>query len=232
MPVGKKSTLPRHIAIIPDGNRRWAKRNGKTIPFAYNRGIEHIADVLKWCRKKRIRKLTMWGFSTENFMRDREEVKNLFALFNQKLAQGLKEDYRKYGVRVRFLGRISELPREVREKMQKAEKDTQNNGKYELNLLLAYGGRNELVDAINLALARHLKKVDEKTVGTLLYTKDTTDPDLVIRTSGEMRTSGFLPWQSAYSEYYFSKKLWPDFNKGEFERALAEYARRKRKFGK
>jgi undecaprenyl diphosphate synthase len=232
MPVGKQSALPSHIAIIPDGNRRWAKKNKKTIPFAYNKGIEHIAEVLKWCRKKRIKKLTMWGFSTENFRRDREEVKSLFGLFNQKLSEGLKEDYKKYGVRVRFLGRISELPREVREKMRQAEKDTQNNGKYELNLMLAYGGRNELVDAINLALARHLKQVDEKTVGTLLYTKDTTDPDLVIRTSGEMRTSGFLPWQSAYSEYYFSKKLWPDFDKREFERALAEYARRKRKYGK
>jgi undecaprenyl diphosphate synthase len=224
--------LPRHIAIIPDGNRRWAKRNRKSVPFAYEKGIEHIGDVLKWCRRHRIKKLTMWGFSTENFMRDREEVRNLFTLFNQKLSEGLKEDYKKYGARVRFLGRISELPREVREKMQKAEKDTENNGKYELNLLLAYGGRNEIVDAINLALKRHLKSVDEKTVSTLLYTKDTTDPDLVIRTSGEMRTSGFLPWQSAYSEYYFSKKLWPDFDKREFERALAEYARRKRKFGK
>jgi undecaprenyl diphosphate synthase len=224
--------LPRHIAIIPDGNRRWAKRNRKAIPYAYNKGIDHIADVLKWCRKHRIRKLTMWGFSTENFMRDRDEVKNLFGLFSQKLSEGLKEDYKKYGVCVHFLGSLSSLPKDIVDKMRKVERDTAKNGKYELNLLLAYGGRQEILNAVNSALSRRLGHMNEKAFSKLLYTGDWEDPDLVIRTSGEMRTSGFLPWQSAYSEYYFSKKLWPDFDAREFSRALAEYSRRKRKYGK
>ena len=224
--------LPKHIAIIPDGNRRWAKKNRKTIPYAYNKGIEHIGDVLKWCRKRRIKKLTMWGFSTENFMRDRNEVKNLFGLFSQKLSEGLKEDYKKHGVKVRFLGNLGSLPKDVVEKMMKVERDTAKNGKYELNLMLAYGGRQEILDAVNAALARRLHKVDEKSFSKLLYTSGVEDPDLVIRTSGEMRMSGFLPWQTAYSEYYFSKKLWPDFDSSEFGRALSEYARRKRKYGK
>ncbi|MFA6214784.1 MAG: polyprenyl diphosphate synthase [Candidatus Micrarchaeia archaeon] len=224
--------LPKHIAIIPDGNRRWARKNQKTIPYAYNRGIEHIGDVLKWCRRRRIKKLTMWGFSTENFMRDRNEVENLFGLFNQKLAEGLKEDYKKYGVKVRFLGKLGSFPKDILEKMRKVEKDTAGNGKYELNLMLAYGGRQEILDAVNAALARRIGKVDEKAFSRLLYTGNWEDPDLVIRTSGEIRTSGFLPWQSAYSEYYFSKKLWPDFGEADFRRALSEFARRRRKYGK
>ncbi|MCX6769166.1 MAG: polyprenyl diphosphate synthase [Candidatus Micrarchaeota archaeon] len=224
--------LPRHIAIIPDGNRRWARKNRVSIPFAYNKRIDNIGNVLKWCKKRRIKKLTMWGFSTENFLRDRDEVKGLFELFNKKLAEGLKHDYKKYGVRVHFLGRLSTLPKEVVKKMHKVESDTAKNGKYELNLLLAYGGRQELVDAVNRALSLGMRKVDEKSFQKLLDTGEGEGPDLVIRTSGEMRTSGFLPWQSAYSEYYFSRKLWPDFDYREFSRALAEYSRRKRKYGK
>ena len=222
--------LPKHIAIIPDGNRRWAAKLKVSIPHAYNQGIDHIADVLKWCRKHKIRTLTMWGFSTENFLRDKKEVRGLFELFNKKLSEGLKEDYRKYGVCVRFLGRISDLPSEVREKMRKAEKDTERNGKYRLNLMLAYGGRQEIIDAVNAALAQGKKRVDEKSFSSFLYLGEA--PDLVIRTSGEVRTSGFLTWQSAYSEYHFSRKLWPEFGYADFKRALADYAKRKRKYGK
>jgi undecaprenyl diphosphate synthase len=144
----------------------------------------------------------------------------------------LKKDYRKYGVRVRFLGRISELPAQVQEKMRKAEADTAKNGKYGLNLMLAYGGRNEIVDAVNRALGSGMRKVDEKSFSSLLYTSGISDPDLIIRTSGEMRLSGFLPWQAAYSEFYFSKKLWPDFHESDFNKALKEFARRRRKYGK
>ena len=224
--------LPEHIAIIPDGNRRWAKKHKKTIPYAYEKGIDNIGNVLKWCRKYKIKKLTMWGFSTENFMRDRDEIKNLFGLFSKKLTEGLNEDYKKYKVRVSFLGRISSFPKEVQEKMRKVEEETKEYDKYELNLMLAYGGRNEIMDAVNAALSKGIKKMDEKIFSSLLYTKNTSDPDLVIRTSGEMRTSGFLPWQASYSEYYFSEKLWPDFNENEFRKAIREYSRRKRKYGK
>ncbi len=223
---------PKHIAIIPDGNRRWARRHRKPLLYGHEKGIENIGNVLKWCRRRRIRILSMWGFSTENFMRDKNEVEGLFSLFNQKLSEGLKKDYMKYGVRVRFIGRISEFPKEVREKMLKVEKDTSKNRKYALNLLLAYGGRNEIIDAVNRALSSGAKRMDEKKFGDFLYTAGIPEPDLVIRTSGEVRTSGFMPWQSAYSEYYFSRKLWPDFGLREFSRALADYSRRKRKYGK
>ncbi len=221
---------PKHIAIIPDGNRRWAAKRGISTMRAYDKGIDNIANVLRWCRKHKVTTLTMWGFSTENFLRSKNEVQGLFGLFNRKLSDGLKRDYKKYGVRVRFLGRLSSFPKDVREKMRKAEEDTSGNGKYNLNLLLAYGGRNELIDAVNAALRSGMKKIDEKAFASLLYLPD--QPDLVIRTSGEIRTSGFLPWQSAYSEFYFSKKLWPDFDKKEFNRALADYSRRKRKYGR
>jgi undecaprenyl diphosphate synthase len=223
---------PKHIAIIPDGNRRWAAAHGVSVPSAYGKGIDNIANVLKWCRKNKIRMLSMWGFSTENFTRDRDEVKNLFHLFDKKLSEGLKKDYKKYGVRVRFLGQIHKLPRDVRQKMRKAEEDTAKNSRYQLNLLLVYGGRQELLDAINRLLSAGERKIDEQKFSSYLYTAGIPDPDLVIRTSGEIRTSGFLPWQSAYSEFYFSKKLWPDFNESEFLRALKEYSRRKRKYGK
>ncbi|MEM2137540.1 MAG: polyprenyl diphosphate synthase [Candidatus Anstonellaceae archaeon] len=221
---------PKHIAIIPDGNRRWAKRHGMDAASAYEIGIDHIGDVLKWCRKHGITTLTMWGFSTENFMRDKREVSSLFSLFNRKLSEELKKDYAKHGVRVRFLGRISSFPKDVQEKMRKAERETAKNGKYLLNLMLAYGGRNEIIDAVNAALRSGAKKMDEKKFSSLLYLADS--PDLVIRTSGEVRTSGFLPWQSAYSEFYFSKKLWPDFDEKEFRRALADYSKRKRRYGR
>jgi undecaprenyl diphosphate synthase len=172
----------------------------------------------------------MWGFSTENFLRSKNEVHGLFELFNKKLSEGLKQDYKKYDVRVRFLGNISSFPKDVQEKMRNAEKDTEKYGKYQLNLMLAYGGRNEIIDAVNAALRKGMKKIGEKEFASLLYLQDC--PDLVIRTSGEVRTSGFLPWQTAYSEFYFSKKLWPDFNEKEFKKALADYSRRKRKYGR
>ncbi|MCX8198093.1 MAG: polyprenyl diphosphate synthase [Candidatus Micrarchaeota archaeon] len=222
--------LPKHIAIIPDGNRRWAARKKVPLAQAYSKGIDHIADVLKWCKKHKINTLTMWGFSTENFMRSKKEVGELFRLFSQKLSEGLKHDYKKYKVRVRFLGRISELPKDVQEKMKKVENETEKNDKYTLNLLLAYGGRQEILDAVNAAVSSGVKKFDEESFSKLLYLKDS--PDLVIRTSGEIRTSGFLPWQSSYSEYYFSKKLWPDFAYSDFKKALKDYSRRRRKYGK
>jgi len=224
--------LPKHIAIIPDGNRRWARRHRKPPLYGHEKGIENIGNVLKWCRRKRIRTLSMWGFSTENFMRNRGEVKGLFELFNRKLSEGLKKDYAKYGVRVRFLGRISDFPKDVQEKMRNAERDTAKNSKYDLNLMLAYGGRQELLDAVNFLLSSGKRHVDEKSFERALCTAGISEPDLVIRTSGEVRTSGFLPWHSAYSEYYFSKKLWPDFDKKEFSRALSDYSRRKRKYGR
>ncbi len=221
---------PRHVAIIPDGNRRWAAKHRVSMLKAYETGIDNIGNVLKWCRKYKVTTLTMWGFSTENFLRDKGEVRSLFSLFDKKLAEGMKEEYRKHRVRVRFLGRISSLPHQVQDKMRKVEADTSRHKDYSLNLLLAYGGRQEILDAVNSALLRKMGSVDEKTFPRLLYLQES--PDLVIRTSGEMRTSGFLPWQSSYSEYHFSKKLWPEFSEKDFRKALTDYSSRRRKYGR
>ncbi len=225
--------LPHHIAIIPDGNRRWAKKKGMDYKQAYAIGIKHIGDVLKWCKELGIPMLTMWGFSTDNLKRDKHEVAVLFDLFRKNLKEAIDSDDRnKRELCVRFFGRINVFPRIIQEMMKKAEEITAGGErKYQLNLMLGYGGREELVDAVN-KMVRDGRQVDEKTIGETLYTKNLPDPDLIIRTSGEQRLSGFMPWQACYSELYFSKKLWPDFSKRDFVASLHDYARRKRRFGK
>lgn len=225
--------IPNHIAIIPDGNRRWSKKHGKTKEEGYEIGIRHIGDVLKWCKEYDIKILTMWGFSIENFNRDQKEVGTLFNLFKKNLQKALESDEKnKYDLKIRFLGRLHLLPKEIQQMMKKAEEITAKNTKYQLNLLISYGGRAEIVDAINAIIKKGYREVNEEIVSQHMYTAGIPDPDLIIRTSGEQRLSGLLPWQSVYSEFYFCKKLWPDFSKKDFEAALREYAKRKRRFGR
>lgn len=228
--------IPTHIAIIPDGNRRFAVKKGISRQEGYAIGIRKIGDVLKWCKANDVRMLTMWGFSTDNFKRDPDEIKGLFELFKENLKKGIDEANKgaveKDEVRVRFFGRIHLLPREIQEMIRMAEKATSKGSAYQLNLLLSYGGREELVDAVNSIIASGKKKVDEEAISGHLYTKGLPDPDLVIRTSGEQRLSGLMPWQCCYSEFYFSKKLWPDFSRSDFNAALKEFARRRRRYGK
>ncbi|MEW6722286.1 MAG: polyprenyl diphosphate synthase [Candidatus Micrarchaeota archaeon] len=230
----KNGEIPKHIAIIPDGNRRWSQKKGISKREGYAIGIRKIGDVLKWCKSADVRMLTMWGFSTDNFKRDREEVGELFELFKENLKKAIESDDRnKDELRVRFFGRIDLFPREIREMIRRAEEMTaRGERKYQLNLLLSYGGREEIVDAFNGILAEGIRKVDEETISSHLYTRGLPDPDLIIRTSGEQRLSGLMPWQSCYSEFYFCKKLWPDFSKRDFGTALREFARRRRRYGK
>ncbi|MGB9719354.1 MAG: polyprenyl diphosphate synthase [Candidatus Anstonellales archaeon] len=228
---------PRHIAIIPDGNRRWSRKHKISLEKTYEKGIMKIGDVAKWCRKHRIKMLTMWGFSTENFQRERAEVDKLFVLFKKFLFEGLERMNKerrkeKNEVRIRFFGRIHLLPDEVQMMMREVEKRTEKNKPYQLNLLLAYGGHAEIVDGVNRVIREGVRNVDEESFRKFLPTGDIPPPDLIIRTSGEKRLSGFLPWQSAYSEFYFCNALWPDFSRKEFEAALKDYAKRKRKFGR
>jgi undecaprenyl diphosphate synthase len=228
--------IPNHIAIIPDGNRRWARKKGISRQEGYAIGIRKIGDVLKWCKAADVRMLTMWGFSTDNFKRDPNEIRGLFELFRENLKKGIEEANagakEREEVRVRFFGRIHLLPREIQEMVRRAEQATSKGDRYQLNLLLSYGGREELVDAVNRMIASGVKEVDEKTISDNLYTKGLPDPDLVIRTSGEQRLSGLMPYQTCYSEFYFCKKLWPDFSKKDFGAALKEFGRRKRRYGK
>lgn len=189
--------------------------------------------MLKWCKAKDVKIVTMWGFSSENFKRDREEIFGLFELFKKNLIQGLTvKSGEEKKLRVRFLGRKHLFPKEIQILFEKIENKTKDNGPFQLNLLLSYGGRNEIVDAINDIIKEGIDEVDEQIISDHMYTKGIPDPDLVIRTSGEQRLSGLLPWQTTYSEFYFSKKLWPDFSKEDFEEALDIYAQRKRRYGK
>jgi undecaprenyl diphosphate synthase len=224
---------PFHIALIPDGNRRWSKKKGITVERGYELGIEHIGELLKWCRAEKIRMLSMWGFSTENFERDKAEISKLFGIFDSNLLSAVRRgDYEKYKVRVRFFGRRNLFPQGIQKKMAELERRTAIFDDYFLNLFLAYGGRQEIVDAVNAAIASGKRQVNEEDFQKFLYTSDIPNPDLIIRTSGEQRLSGFLPWQAAYSEFYFSKKLWPEFSRAELRRAIAEYTKRKRRYGK
>ncbi|MBU0527277.1 di-trans,poly-cis-decaprenylcistransferase [Candidatus Micrarchaeota archaeon] len=223
---------PKHIAIIPDGNRRWSKQNGIDRQEGYAIGIKKIGDILKWCKEHDIKMLTMWGFSTDNFKRDKNEVGDLFKLFKENLKKAIEsDDKNKDELRVRFFGRLHLFPREIQEMIKKAEQVSGKNNNYQLNLLLSYGGREEIVDAVNKIISEGIEKVDEKTLSDHMYTSELPDPDLIIRTSGEQRLSGLMPWQSCYSEFYFSEKLWPDFSKDDFEDALDVFAKRKRRYG-
>jgi len=226
---------PSHIAIIPDGNRRWGELHGIARQEAYAIGIRKIGDVAKWCRDEGISMLTMWGFSSENFERDSAEIEVLFELFKKNLMDILTNSGKeKQQIRVRFLGRIEKFPKEVQELMKKVEQETARNSEYQLNLLLSYGGRDEIIDAFReiLQSGKKAEEIDEKTIAEHLYTRGLPDPDLIIRTSGEQRLSGLMPWQTVYSELYFCKKLWPDFSKEDFLGALSDYAKRRRRFGK
>jgi len=232
--TAEKDNVPSHIAIIPDGNRRWSEKRGISRQEGYAIGIRKIGDVLKWCKASDVRMLTMWGFSTDNFKRDKDEIGGLFELFKDNLRKAIESDDRnKDELRVRFFGRVNLFPSEIQQMIRKAEELTsKGDRRYQLNLLLSYGGREEIVDAVNGIIREGVREVDEKTISDHLYTKGLPDPDLVIRTSGEQRLSGLMPWQSCYSEFYFCKKLWPDFSKKDLDAALKEYARRKRRYGK
>ena len=230
----KKPLRPAHIGFIPDGNRRWGELHNIPRKEAYETGIRKISDILTWCREEGIKNATFWGFSTENFGRDPNEISSLFELFEKDLITILmrKNDALRQGVRVRFFGRIHLFPKKVYELLRKVEEMTAGNSEYNLNILFAYGGRAEIVDAANAALKEGKKELTEEILSAHMYTHGLPDPDMIIRTSGERRTSGFLPWQTVYSELYFSEKLWPDFSREDFMDALSFYEKTQRRFGK
>jgi len=228
--------VPKHIAIIPDGNRRWAKQHGLPLIEGHRVGIDKLRKVIEWCRDLNIRMLTLWGFSMENFDRDKSEVQLLMKLFEKKIDEVNREEVHENRVRVRIFGRRDLLTPKVRERIEKFEKDTEKYSNYYVNILLAYGGRQEIVDACNSILKDcregKLKSVTEESFPAYLCTGELSDPDLIIRTSGEQRLSGLMPWKSAYSELYFCPKLWPDFSEQDLRDAVEEYKRRKRRFGR
>jgi len=229
-------SLPAHIAIIMDGNRRWARSKGKPVAFGHKEGAKTLEKIVRYANKIGIKYLTVYAFSTENWKRAEEEVSALMLLL-----QNYIEDYSKRAdsenIKVQFLGDTTAF----KPKMQKGIKDcierTKNNTGITFNIALNYGGRAEIIKAVK-EIAQDVNNktikiddIDEELVSSKLYTVGQPDPDLLIRTSGEIRLSNFLPWQLVYSEFLFVEKNWPDFSEEDLDKAIAEYKRRTRKFG-
>ncbi|HEX8940968.1 MAG TPA: polyprenyl diphosphate synthase [Candidatus Limnocylindrales bacterium] len=225
--------LPHHVAIIMDGNRRWARLHGVSELEGHAAGVDAIRRLLRHVADRGVPILSLYAFSRENWGRSDEEVAGLFALLEQAIRSetpGLRAE----GVRVRLLGRLGELPPDTRRSIEGALAETEGGGRLLLNIAFNYGGRTELVDAVRALIAHGLQpdEVDEAAIAGALYTAGLPDPDLVIRTGGEQRLSNFLIWQSAYAEFHSSPLLWPDFGPRAFDDALLEFASRTRRFGR
>lgn len=234
---------PRHVGIVMDGNRRFARALAADIAYGHRLGADKLREMLDWCLEHDVPVVTVWGFSIDNFRRDSAEVRTLLALFEAKTIEMLESrDVHENHVRIRFIGRRDLLPESLRDAMGRLERATSGYERFALNIALAYGGREELSDAFReyLAhalqtgknLAHALEAFSPKALERYLYTSGLPEPDLLIRTSGEVRMSGFLMWQSAYSEYYFCDTNWPAFRKIDFLRALRSYDERQRRFGR
>jgi len=228
-----EADLPRHVAIIMDGNRRWARQHGKAEIEGHAAGVEAIRGLLRHAVKRSVPVLTLYAFSRENWARSDDEVTGLFGLLEDAIRSETPE-LRAQGVRVQLLGRLDELPTATRESIGSALEATAGGERLLLNVAFNYAGRTELVDAVRKLIASGVDPdtIDETAISAALYTAGMPDPDLVIRTGGEQRLSNFLIWQSAYAEFYTCETLWPDFGPDAFDAALLEFARRHRRFGR
>ena len=225
--------LPRHIAIIMDGNRRWARARDLPELDGHAAGVEAIREVLKHAVRRGISTLTLYAFSRENWARSDDEVIGLFGLLEAAI-RSETDELRAQGVRVRLLGRLEELPQQTRDSIEDALSATEGGQQLLLNIAFNYAGRTELVDAVRRLVEAGVRadEIDEAAISGALYTAGLPDPDLVIRTGGEQRLSNFLIWQSAYAEFYTCETLWPDFGPEAFDAAITEFALRHRRFGR
>ena len=232
--------MPRHLALILDGNRRWARSKSKPPWYGHAVGAEKVEEVLKWCLELGIETITLYVLSTENLKREREELEKLLEIIENHLRKALNERmFDEHEVRVRALGRLELLPPSIRDLLTELERKTSRYSRHFLNVAIAYGGRAEIVDAVR-NIVRDVRKgklreedIDERTFENYLYTSHLPNPypDLIIRTSGEVRLSNFLLWQSAYSELVFLDVYWPEFRRIDLYRAIRTYQRRSRRFG-
>jgi undecaprenyl diphosphate synthase len=232
-PVKEKiARFPSHIAIIMDGNGRWAKRRGLSRIEGHQAGVKNLRSVIEYFNQLKLKHLTVYGFSTENWKRPEEEIAGLLALLEETIDKETNKLHHK-GVKIRHLGRLDELSPSLKQAINKAVELTKNNTGMTFSFAFNYGGRSEILDAVRQAIAEGIppQDIDEKLFNSYLYTADLPEVDLVIRTAGELRLSNFLIWQTAYSEYYFTKVLWPDFGKKEIDKALLSYSQRQRRFG-
>ncbi|WP_013321265.1 polyprenyl diphosphate synthase [Gloeothece verrucosa] len=232
-----KTRLPQHVAVIMDGNGRWAKRRGLPRILGHQRGVDALKDLLRCCRDWGVPALTAYAFSTENWGRPIEEVEFLMTLFERVLRRELKEMMEE-NVRIRFVGNLEALPSSLQDEIDRSMQETKENTGIEFSVATNYGGRQEIIQACR-AIASQVKQgeinpedIDEALFERHLYTSGVPYPDLLVRTSGEMRISNFLLWQLAYAEIYVTQTLWPDFDRKEFHLALLNYQQRERRFGK
>ena len=225
--------IPKHVAIIMDGNGRWAQLRNKKRTYGHKAGVEKTREIVEICADKGIQSLTLFAFSSENWSRPEEEVSYLMELFILALKREVKM-LNKNNARLKFIGNVAGFNSKLQKSIADAEAQTSNNDGLQLNIAANYGGRWDIVNAVNLANKKLVEGelVTEEMLDAELTTKDLPPLDLMIRTGGEKRISNFLIWQSAYAELYFSNKLWPDFDSIELENALAEYGQRQRRYGK
>ncbi|TAK88830.1 di-trans,poly-cis-decaprenylcistransferase [Patescibacteria group bacterium] len=223
-------TTPTHVAVIPDGNRRWAKAKGLETKEGHKAGYQNLLKIADLAFDRGVKYVTGYVFSTENWSRTEEEVGYLMKLVGWVLKEEGKRLHDK-GIRINIIGSSEGVDEGLLEGFDKLQKLTRHNSGGTINICFNYGGRRDIVEAVNKLLASGVKSVDESSFGEHLSTAGIPDPDLIIRTSGEQRLSNYLIWESAYSELYFSDVMWPDFNEAEFDAALTEYAKRKRNFG-
>ena len=224
--------VPYHVGIIMDGNGRWARQRGLPRLAGHRAGTENIRRVLTGCVEFGVKVLTIYAFSTENWKRPQQEVKGLMTIFARVIDRELDELHRQ-GVQLRHVGRLEGISDDLKAKVHHAIELTKHNDRIVLNVAFNYGGRAEIVDAVRRIIHDGIpaEQVTEEMVGHYLYTTDCPDPDLIIRTSGEFRTSNFLLWQAAYAEYYVTPTYWPDFDKEELYKALLTFSQRERRFG-
>jgi len=238
----RHGALPQHVGVILDGNRRFARKSGlANVSEGHRVGADKAEELLAWCDDMGIPVVSVWALSTDNLKRDPDELEQIFAIVEDKIAAlGAAQAHSKRR-RIRAVGRLELLPESTRAAIQDVERKTAEYGPYELNIAVGYGGREEITDAVRRMISDHLRRGDSlegianslepDEIGRYMYAADVPDPDLIIRTSGEFRLSGFLLWQSAYSEYYFCDVYWPEFRRIDFLRALRSYERRQRRHG-
>lgn len=228
-----KKAIIRHIGIIMDGNRRWAKNKGLPTLIGHKKGYEKMKEVSRWCADRGVKILTVYAFSSENWHRSKEEVNYLMNLFRRVL-KGDVEEIHKNGIKLKVIGQKERLAKDIQALIKSAEKKTENNKKLLFNIAISYGGKPDIVQAIKKIIAKKIpaRQVDEKLMADYLWTEGLADPDIIIRTSGEQRLSNFLTWQSAYSELFFIKKHWPDFGEKDLDGIIKEFNERQRRFGK
>lgn len=222
--------MPKHIAIIMDGNGRWAKKRGLPRTLGHKAGVEAIRGIVKECNKLGIKYLTLYAFSTENWVRPQDEVNALMNLLVEYLKNEF-EELNSNNVVINHIGDISKLPKKCQDELISAYNKTKNNTGVVLNLALNYGGRNEIVSAVNEMLKNNIKSITEEEFNKYLYTANMPDPDIIIRPSGEQRLSNFMLWQCAYSEFWYADICWPDFKAKDLHKAIYDYQKRDRRFG-